>query len=92
MPITMPPAPNKDDLTATWRFLQIGVDKIMTNLKDGVDMVTVSDCPNFFQRVLLIRGCSTWASIRRSYQHCLDSVLANRNLGLFTTSVHHRKQ
>lgn len=42
MPITMPPAPNKDDLAATWKFLQVGVDKIMTNLKDGVDMVTVS--------------------------------------------------
>ena len=38
MVISMPPAPNKDDLDATWAFLQIGVDKIMTNLKDGVDM------------------------------------------------------
>lgn len=42
MPITMPPAPNKDDLAATWTFLQVGVEKIMTNLKDGVDMATVS--------------------------------------------------
>ena len=38
MVISMPPAPNKDDLEATWAFLQTGVDKIMTNLKDGVDM------------------------------------------------------
>ena len=43
MPITMPPAPNKDDLAATWNFLQVGVEKIMTNLKDGVDMATVRD-------------------------------------------------
>ncbi|KAK0507616.1 hypothetical protein JMJ35_010139 [Cladonia borealis] len=40
MPISMPPAPNKDDLIATWNFLQAGVEKIMTNLKDGVDMAT----------------------------------------------------
>ena len=36
----MPPAPNKDDLTATWHFLETGVEKIMTNLKEGVDMAT----------------------------------------------------
>ena len=46
MPITMPPAPNKDDLAATWNFLQVGVEKIMTNLKDGVDMATVRDYKN----------------------------------------------
>lgn len=40
MTISMPPAPNKDDLAATWTFLEAGVDKIMTNLKDGVDMNT----------------------------------------------------
>ncbi|KAL6719938.1 ubiquitin ligase (cullin) of SCF [Lecanora helva] len=40
MPIVMPPAPNKDDLAATWNFLQIGIERIMTNLKDGVDMAT----------------------------------------------------
>ena len=40
MPISMPPAPNKDDLKATWEFLETGIEKIMTNLKDGVDMAT----------------------------------------------------
>ncbi len=40
MPISMPPAPNKDDLGATWKFLEEGVEKIMMNLKDGVDMTT----------------------------------------------------
>lgn len=40
MPISMPPAPNKDDLAATWKFLEEGVEKIMMNLKDGVDMTT----------------------------------------------------
>lgn len=38
MVISMPPAPNKDDLDATWAFLEDGVNRIMTNLKDGVDM------------------------------------------------------
>lgn len=38
MVISMPPAPNKDDLDATWVFLEDGVNRIMTNLKDGVDM------------------------------------------------------
>lgn len=32
-----------DDLIRRWNFLQAGVDKIMTNLKDGVDMTTVSN-------------------------------------------------
>ena len=45
----MPPAPNKDDLAATWTFLQVGVEKIMTNLKDGVDMATVSADQCFLQ-------------------------------------------
>ena len=51
MPITMPPAPNKDDLGATWNFLQVGVEKIMTNLKDGVDMATVSGDQLFPERL-----------------------------------------
>ncbi|KAI4210066.1 MAG: hypothetical protein LQ351_007056 [Letrouitia transgressa] len=40
MTIHMPPPPNKDDLDATWAFLQMGVERIMKNLRDGVDMVT----------------------------------------------------
>ena len=31
-----------DDVRDRWNFLQAGVEKIMTNLKDGVDMATVS--------------------------------------------------
>ncbi|KAL9583959.1 MAG: hypothetical protein Q9212_002409 [Teloschistes hypoglaucus] len=40
MPITMPPPPNKEDLVATWSFLETGVERIMRNLKEGVDMGT----------------------------------------------------
>ena len=32
-----------DDVRDRWNFLQAGVEKIMTNLKDGVDMATVGD-------------------------------------------------
>ncbi|KAI9811869.1 MAG: hypothetical protein M1827_005220 [Pycnora praestabilis] len=40
MPAAMPPTPNKEDLAGTWQYLEAGVDKIMRNLQDGVDMVT----------------------------------------------------
>ncbi|KAI4130965.1 MAG: hypothetical protein LQ338_001476 [Usnochroma carphineum] len=40
MTITMPPPPNKDDLGATWPFLQTGVERIMRNLREGVDLGT----------------------------------------------------
>ena len=40
MPIAMPPTPNKDDLSATWAYLEEGVEGIMSNLKDGMDMAT----------------------------------------------------
>lgn len=36
----MPPVPNREDLEATWVYLQAGVEKIMSNLQDGMDMQT----------------------------------------------------
>ena len=38
----MPPAPNREDIAATWEYLQAGISKIMINLQDGMDMGTVS--------------------------------------------------
>ncbi|KAI9711652.1 MAG: hypothetical protein M1812_007085 [Candelaria pacifica] len=38
--IFMPPTPNKEDLAATWDYLQMGLDKIMRSLQEGIDMVT----------------------------------------------------
>ncbi|KAF2860438.1 Cullin-domain-containing protein [Piedraia hortae CBS 480.64] len=35
-PAPIPPA-NKDDIHGTWRFLEWGVNQIMTNLKEGLD-------------------------------------------------------
>ncbi|ORX98722.1 cullin-2 [Clohesyomyces aquaticus] len=36
----MPPVPAKDDVKATWNYLEAGVEKIMTNLRGGMDMKT----------------------------------------------------
>ncbi|CZT06180.1 probable SCF complex member Cullin 1 [Rhynchosporium agropyri] len=38
--VIMPPVPNREDLAATWRYLEAGVSKIMSNLQDGMDMQT----------------------------------------------------
>ncbi|KAI9846463.1 MAG: hypothetical protein M1838_001267 [Thelocarpon superellum] len=40
MPAAMPPTPNREDLNATWKYLEAGISKIMLNLQDGVDMIT----------------------------------------------------
>ncbi|KAI1811543.1 Cullin-domain-containing protein [Poronia punctata] len=39
-PLQMPPQPNKEDIDATWNYLQAGITKIMVNLQDGMDMAT----------------------------------------------------
>ncbi|KAI9739145.1 MAG: hypothetical protein M1834_007358 [Cirrosporium novae-zelandiae] len=40
MPLDMPPPPNKEDLLDTWKYLEAGINGIMTNLQEGVDMKT----------------------------------------------------
>ncbi|TVY21686.1 Cullin-1 [Lachnellula arida] len=37
-PDVMPQVPNREDLNATWKYLEYGVDKIMVDLKNGIDM------------------------------------------------------
>lgn len=70
MVIAMPPTPNKDDIQATyvaiasvrrhqltphrWSFLEVGVENIMRNLREGVDMQTVSALAIAVIRLLLI--------------------------------------
>ncbi|KAJ1331761.1 cullin 1 [Microdochium nivale] len=39
-PVQMPPAPNREDIDATWRYLEAGISKIMINLQDGMDLAT----------------------------------------------------
>ncbi|KAH8681498.1 Cullin [Xylariales sp. PMI_506] len=38
--VVMPPTPNREDIAATWEYLQAGIEKIMVNLQDGMDMGT----------------------------------------------------
>ncbi|KAF7922802.1 uncharacterized protein EAE97_010966 [Botrytis byssoidea] len=38
--VVMPPVPNREDLDATWKYLEAGVSKVMLQLADGVDMNT----------------------------------------------------
>lgn len=43
MAITMPPAPNKNDMVATWAFVEAGMREILYNLREGLDMATYMD-------------------------------------------------
>ena len=38
--VLMPPIPNREDLDATWNYLQAGIEKIMVDLENGLDMQT----------------------------------------------------
>jgi hypothetical protein len=39
-PPQLPPIPNKEDGEATWKFLEVGVDRIMRDLDKGMDLKT----------------------------------------------------
>lgn len=34
----MPPVPNREDINATWKYLEDGITRIMTDLEQGMDM------------------------------------------------------
>ncbi|KHJ36163.1 putative cullin family protein [Erysiphe necator] len=38
--VNMPPVPNREDLNATWKYLEAGISKIMSNLQEGMDLTT----------------------------------------------------
>ncbi|KFY75288.1 hypothetical protein V499_04749 [Pseudogymnoascus sp. VKM F-103] len=38
--LLMPPMPNREDLHATWAYLEAGISKIMIDLQSGIDMNT----------------------------------------------------
>jgi cullin 1 len=40
MPALMPQTPHKDDVDETWTFLEKGINSVMLNLDQGVDMKT----------------------------------------------------
>ncbi|KPM42388.1 Cullin-1 [Neonectria ditissima] len=37
-PSQMPPIPNREDIGATWTYLQAGISRIMNDLEQGIDM------------------------------------------------------
>jgi cullin 1 len=34
----MPPMPNREDIAATWQYLEAGISRIMNDLEQGIDM------------------------------------------------------
>ncbi|RSM11930.1 hypothetical protein CEP52_002712 [Fusarium oligoseptatum] len=37
-PTQMPPIPNREDIGATWTYLQAGISRVMNDLEQGIDM------------------------------------------------------
>jgi hypothetical protein len=57
MPALMPQTPHKDDVDETWTFLEKGINSVMLNLDQGVDMKTYmalyTYATSFFSRLIL---------------------------------------
>ncbi|KAF1850628.1 Cullin-domain-containing protein [Cucurbitaria berberidis CBS 394.84] len=79
MASTMPPVPAKDDVNATWKYLEAGVDKIMTNLRGGMDMKTYmglyTAIHNFCTAQKAVAGSSFHAANNRGGAHLLGEDL-----------------
>lgn len=45
----MPPIPNKEDINATWSYLEFGINRVMNHFTSGIDMqsvcLSVATCP-----------------------------------------------
>lgn len=79
MAATMPPVPAKDDVNATWKYLEAGVDKIMTDLRGGMDMKTYmglyTAIHNFCTAQKAVAGSSFAQSHNRGGAHLLGEDL-----------------
>ncbi|KAF1949702.1 Cullin-domain-containing protein [Byssothecium circinans] len=79
MASTMPPVPAKDDVKATWAYLEAGVEKIMTALRDGMDMKTYmglyTAIHNFCTAQKAVAGTSFTAHNNRGGAHLLGEDL-----------------
>ncbi|KAL2891555.1 Cullin 1 [Ceratocystis lukuohia] len=38
LPYSMPTQPNKNDIESTWKFLEVGIDRVMNDLERGMNM------------------------------------------------------
>ena len=74
-----------------WTYLEAGVEGIMRNLREGVDMTTVSvGTHSYANSSLTVLLSSTWAfTRRRSRSRALH--FANDQPELSTTSARHKK-
>ncbi|KAF2684163.1 Cullin-domain-containing protein [Lentithecium fluviatile CBS 122367] len=79
MASTMPPTPAKDDVKATWAYLEAGVEKIMTNLRGGMDMKTYmglyTAIHNFCTAQKAVAGTSFTTHNNRGGAHLLGEDL-----------------
>ncbi|KAF2639625.1 Cullin-domain-containing protein [Massarina eburnea CBS 473.64] len=79
MASTMPPVPAKDDVKATWAYLEAGVEKIMTALRDGMDMKTYmglyTAIHNFCTAQKAVHGTSFTSHNNRGGAHLLGEDL-----------------
>jgi cullin 1 len=75
----MPPVPAKDDVKATWTYLEAGVEKIMSNLRDGMDMKTYmglyTAIHNFCTAQKAVAGTSFQSHNNRGGAHLLGEDL-----------------
>lgn len=85
MATAMPPVPSKEDVKATWAFLQSGVEKIMTDLRGGMDMRTYmglyTAIHNFCTAQKAVVGGNTFASTNRGGAHLLGEDLYQLLIG-----------
>ncbi|KAI9829341.1 MAG: hypothetical protein M1819_006404 [Sarea resinae] len=88
MPTVMPPMPNKEDLKATWEYLEAGVDRIMTSLQDGVDMVTYmgvyTAVHNFCTSQKAVNSGQIGGASQSRGAHLLGKDLYNNLIGYLT--------
>ncbi|KAF2472931.1 Cullin-domain-containing protein [Lindgomyces ingoldianus] len=75
----MPPVPAKDDVKATWTYLEAGVEKIMTDLRGGMDMKTYmglyTAIHNFCTAQKAVAGTSFSSHNNRGGAHLLGEDL-----------------
>ena len=64
----MPPLPNKEDINATWEYLEFGINRVMNHFTSGIDMQSVSSVSLihsthrhvYLQSLLTMPGLSLW--------------------------------
>ncbi|QGI77810.1 hypothetical protein CEK25_004539 [Fusarium fujikuroi] len=81
-PSQMPPIPNREDIGATWTYLQAGISRVMNDLEQGIDMQmymgVYTAVHNFCtsQKAVGMTGPAMHSNHRGDYlHHHLDSLV-----------------